>query len=268
MPAPPPQQQHRPLPPLAWAGIIGGVVLAFVLVALLAVQLAVLTDSRNHIRAQDAKISRLYDAGRPALREARPAVRALPALLRAAAPLLRDARSALRSVDGSGSDLTEAARAVPPLLRTADALATVALPLVIDLRAVPFGRVLGNADALIGALLYRGRLVHVLDGAGALVGALLDRGRLVRVLDDAESALDQIRSEDLIANASRSARLAPRAIYLARRLLRVQKVTLRVQRSSRGIQARTLRVQLRALAHIESIDRKTGGQLPPTPVGR
>src|SRR4051794_30311217 len=50
--SPTPQRQ---LPPLAWAGIIGAVVLLVVLVGLLALQLAVLTDSRKHIKAQDAK---------------------------------------------------------------------------------------------------------------------------------------------------------------------------------------------------------------------
>src|SRR4051794_40507676 len=96
LPSPPPPQQGS-LPPLAWAAIVGGAVLAVVVVALLASQLAVLSDSREHIRAQDAKITALFEAGRPALREARREARPL---LRDARSLVRVARTVLRSLGG------------------------------------------------------------------------------------------------------------------------------------------------------------------------
>lgn len=223
MPNRTPTQEHRPLPPLAWAGIIGGVVLAVVLVALLSVQLAVLTDSREHIRAQDAKITRLLEGSRPALRQAGPAVRETRPLIRAAAPLAREARAALAAFRGAAPDLATAAGDVPRLMRAGETLVTVAIPVLRDLQAAA----------------------------------------LPHVLSDADSALAQIRATDLIDAAARSARLAPVLIYLQRRLLRVQKTTLQVQRDSRAIQARTLRIQRKALRHIESIDRKTGGQVPP-----
>jgi hypothetical protein len=249
-PAPP---QDRQLPPLAWAGIIGGVLLALVLVTLLAIQLAVLRDSQKHIQAQDAKITALVEAGRPALRDARPALQEAAPLLRAARPLVRageplvvEARAALRSFGVTGTELSSAARTLPPLLGTAEALASAAIPLVRQLDAAALPRVLVGADVLIGSLLHR--------------------GRLVRVLDATDATLAEVRSENLIAYAARGARLAPTGIYLLRRLLRVQKATLRTQRRSLSVQATTLDVQREALVHIRSIDRKTGGTVPPTPV--
>jgi hypothetical protein len=110
----------------------------------------------------------------------------------------------------------------------------------------------------------------VLGGAEVVIGTLLYRARLARALDATNALLEQVRSTDLVATAARSTRLAPVAVRRLRRLLRVQRdtlrvqrKTLRVQRNSRDIQARTLTVQIDALQHIESIDRKTGGQLPP-----
>jgi hypothetical protein len=219
----PPQ---RGLPPLAWAGIFGGVFLALALVVLLAVQLAVLTDSREHIRSQDAKITRLYEAAGPAVDEARP-------LAREARPLLARARSGLRALRRQGGTLADAAYAVPRLMRAGEALAAETLPLVRALQDAGLAQTVVDADALI----------HT-------------SGELLR----------QISAEDLVAVAARSARLAPRILHIQRRLLKVQKATLTVQRQTRGIQAQTLQVQLRALAGIESIDRKTGGRVPPAPV--
>jgi hypothetical protein len=230
MPDRTPTQEHRPLPPLAWVGIVGGAVLAVVLVALLGLTLAVLTDSRNHIRAQDAKITRLLEGSRPALRQAGPAVREARPLIRAATPLAREARAALAAFRGTVPDLATAAEDVPRLMRADETLVTVAIPVLRDLQAAALPRVLSA---------------------------------LPPVLSDAASALAQVRATDLIDVAAHSARLAPVLIYLQRRLLRVQKTTLHVQRDSRAIQARTLRIQRKALRHIESIDRKTGGQVPP-----
>src|SRR5215212_2228399 len=98
--------------PLAWAGILGGALMAVVIVALLAIQLAVLTDSRKHIRSQDAKVTALYNGARGALGEARP-------LAQNAKPLARQASRTLSAVNAAQPDLVDAANAVPPLLRVA-----------------------------------------------------------------------------------------------------------------------------------------------------
>jgi hypothetical protein len=72
--------------------------------------------------------------------------------------------------------------------------------------------------------------------------------------------LERVRAEDLVAVAARAGRDTPR---LMRRLLRVQLETLGTQRESLRTQLATLEIQRRALTHIESIDRKTGGTVPP-----
>lgn len=223
-----PATSTRSLPPLAWAGIFGGVLLAFVLVALLAIQLGVLADSRDHIESQDRKISALYRGAQPAVHQAEPLVRAARPLVLGAVPLVRAARTALTALDGSRALLGDAAAALPPLMRVTQALAANALPLVHDLQAAGAAHVVAGADDLLA----------------------------------------QLRAQDLIARASRSAALTPELVRLQRRLLAIQMTTLRVQRQSRAIQQRTLEVQLRALAAIESLDRKTGGRFPPVPAAR
>jgi hypothetical protein len=194
-----------------------------VLVTLLALLLAVLTDSRNHIRSQDAKITQLYEAARPAAEEAEP-------LIGQAGAFLQSLRIGLRSLRGAAPELAAAVDAVPPLRDATVAIADETLPLVRGLGDAGVAHVIGHA--------------HV-------------------TLDAAESTLAQVRAENLIADAARSARLTPEIVRLQHRLLRVQRSTLSTQRRSLEVQSRTLEVQLQALAAIESIDRKTGGRVPP-----
>jgi hypothetical protein len=239
---PPPPAPPRSLPPLAWTAIIGAAVLALAIVVLLAFQLAVLTDSRKHIVAQDAKIARLYDAARPVVDQAEPLAREAKPLLRQAGPFVGHLRRALGTLDRYGPDLGQAATAVPPLLRATEALADGALPLVRGLDAAGLPRVAASADAVLGSLLEGGRLVGVLDATGQI--------------------LARVRAEDLISRSAHAARVTPRRM---RRLVRIQRRTLRVQLQSRDIQAQTLAEMRRAVAAVESIDRKTGGRFPPTP---
>jgi hypothetical protein len=239
----------RGLPALAWVGIVGGIVLIAVLVTLIALQLAVLTDSREHIRSQDAKITRLYDAARPALEDAAPAARKLlrdaRPVVRQAGPFVHELRHGLRTLRASGPSLADAASAVPPLLHATTALADGALPLVRGLDAAGLPGVVGDADAVLGSLLYR--------------------GRLVRVLDATDAVLAEIQSQNLIARAARTPRLIRRLLRIQRTTLRVQTRTLRVQQESLAVQRTTRDYGRRAAEAAESIDRKTGGQVPPTP---
>jgi hypothetical protein len=48
--------------------------------------------------------------------------------------------------------------------------------------------------------------------------------------------------------------------------LQVQRTTLSTQRDTLGTKRETLAIQKESLVHIRSIDRKTGGTAPPTPV--
>jgi hypothetical protein len=199
--------EYRPLHPLAWAGIVGGGLIGIVIVALLGVQLAVLKNSREHIRSQDAKVTALYAGARGVVGDARP-------LARRVAPLARQARRALGTVNS-----------LPPALQAAESLAASSLPLVRALSAVGTPDVVARADAL----------------------------------------LRHVAATDVVAKAARAADLAPTLIDFQQRLLRVQLATLRSQRKSLQTQLITLAVQREALTHIESIDRKTGGQAPPVP---
>jgi hypothetical protein len=196
--------QHRPLHPLAWAGIVGGGLIGLATVAIMSVQLAVLKDSREHIRSQDAKVTALYDGARGALRDAAPAVDRVR-------PLARQARTLLGALNGSRAELGDAATAIPPLLRATQALADAGLPLVADTRAL----------------------------------------------------LGHLAASDVIDKAARAADLMPEVIGIQQRLLRVQLATLGTQRASLRTQLTTLEIQRQALTHIENIDRKTGGQVPP-----
>jgi hypothetical protein len=234
-------------------GIVFGLVLVATVVTLIALLLVVLTDSRNHIRSQDAKITALYEAAKPAVEGARPLARRLgpllrdaPPVLRQAAPVVRSLRRGLRSLRGTGPSLADAATAVPPLLNATVALADGTLPLVHGLAAADLPRVVGDADAVLG-------------DADAVLGSLLYRDRLVRVLDATDSALAELRSHDLIARAARTP-------GLIRQLLKVQRATLRTQKASLAVQLTTRDYARRAAEAAESIDRKLGGQqVPPAP---
>ncbi len=235
---PSPADSGRSLPPLAWAALIGAGLLLVVMVVLLSVQLAVLKDSRDHIVAQDAKISALTENARPALEQAEPAIRDVR-------PLIREARRALREIDGR--DVAQAVDEVAPLLRTGRALAAAGVPLIRELEAAGIGGFIDRADSVVGTLLYQARLARVLDGTNSLLIQLAD----TRLIERLATSADQ----------------APRAVKLAKRVLRVQKATLTVQRRTLEFQLTSLGIQRRTLAATESIDRKTGGRFPPTAAG-
>jgi hypothetical protein len=84
---------------------------------------------------------------------------------------------------------------------------------------------------------------------------------LARVLTAASDLFDRVRADDLVGASARAARTTPK---LMRRLLRLQLTTLRIQRRSLTAQLETLDIQRQALVSIKSIDRKTGGTVPPS----
>jgi ABC-type transporter Mla subunit MlaD len=197
------------------AVFVAGLLLVLLVIGI-GLQLATLEDSRNHIVAQDAKITRLLKGGESAAGAAKP-------LLRDARPLVRDARRALGPLGDSANDLTTATEGLPSLIRAVAALTDVAVPVLEDARRADIARSIESLDAMIA----------------------------------------QIRGEDLIRLSAEAARNAPELIRMQRRLLRVQLRTLETQRASLATQQTTLEIQRQALAAINSIDRKTGGRLPP-----
>jgi hypothetical protein len=211
MPQPTIEPRVRPtLHPLAYTALAGVGLLLVLMVVGIAMLVAILKDSRDHIRAQDAKTAVLLEK----LRAATPTARQVPALL-------DEARPAVRSFG----------RAIKPVRRAigATAVATERLPMLIR-------------------------------AAGAIASVVVDiRDPLTTALDSANRLLAQVLEQNLVPLSAQAARETP---PLLRELLRVQRVTLRAQKRALRTQVVTLGIQRQALKHIESIDRKTGGNVP------
>jgi hypothetical protein len=199
--------------------IVAGLLLVLLVVGI-GVQIAILQDSREHIRAQDAKTAVLLAKVRAAEPTTRDVAREGVPLIQAARPLVGKVSRAIGPLARSGGSIAAATRQLPALTRTAQALAAVALPVLSDVRRADLAHAIASTEALLA----------------------------------------QVRDEDLVGVAARAGRDTPR---LLRRLLRIQLVTLRAQRQSLRTQLASLDVQRQSLAHIESIDRKTGGTVPP-----
>lgn len=224
MPDHAPARREMTLPAAAWMAVFGAGLLLVLLVIGIALQLATLEDSRNHIVAQDAKITTLLKGSRAAAEATEPLLSDAKPLLSDAKPLVRDARRALGPLGDSASSLATSTERLPSLIRAFAALTDLAVPVLQDV---------GRADI-----------------AGSI--------------DALDAMIAQVRSEDLIRLSARAARDAPRVVRLQRRLLRVQLETLETQKASLETQRTTLEVQRQALAAVQSIDRKTGGRFPPT----
>jgi hypothetical protein len=142
-------RREATLPPLAWTMLIVAGILLVLLVVGIAILIAILHDSRNHIRAQDAKTAVLLSKVRsaePATQEA--AAQALP-LLRDARPVVRKVGRAIAPLTRDGSALVAATEQLPALSRTARALAAVALPVLDDVRRVDLARAVTTTEALV-----------------------------------------------------------------------------------------------------------------------
>jgi hypothetical protein len=196
----------------------------------------ILQDSRDHIRAQDEKTAVLLKS----LRAATPTARQVPPLIDETRPVVRALGRAIGPAKKALGATAEATVRLPELIRTSESLARFGVPVLAALGQV--------------------NLARVLNAGGTVAELVLQRDRLVAALDSANEVLAQVREENLVPLAADAARKTPR---LMRRLLRVQIATLTTQRRSLRTQLQTLDVQRKALVHIESIDRKTGGTVPP-----
>jgi hypothetical protein len=218
------------------AGLIGAGLMLVLLVIGIAVLIVILKDSRDHIRAQDEKTAVLLKG----LRAATPTARQVPPLIDEVRPVVRALGHALPG-GKKALGATEAATRLPNLIRTTEELARLGVPILSSL---------GQVD-----------LARILLAGGTVADALLYRDRFARAIDETNYLLAEVRDENLVPVAADAARKTP---ILVRRLLRIQLKTLKTQRTSLRTQRRTLEIQRQALVHIESIDRKTGGQVPPS----
>jgi hypothetical protein len=237
MPPPQPTQPRvrTTLHPLAVVGMIGAGLMLVLLVVGIGILIAILQDSRDHIRAQDAKTAVLLSK----IRAATPAARQVPPLIGEARPVVRSLGRAIGPLRKATSATATATERLPALVSVTQTLARLGVPVLSDLGRVDLARVLLAGGTVADALLYRDRLTSALDSTNRL--------------------LAEVRAQNLVTLSARAARETP---ALMRRLLRVQLATLASQRTSLRTQLTTLEIQRQALVSIKSIDRKTGGTVP------
>jgi hypothetical protein len=224
------------LHPVAIVGLIGAGLMLVLLVVGIAMLVAILKDSRDHIRAQDAKTAVLLSK----LAEATPTARQVPPLISEARPAVRRLGRSIEPVTRAVTATAEATDQLPGLVRDTRTLAALAIPVLDEL---------GRVD-----------VAHVLTAGGSAADAVLYRDRLVRALDSTNRLLTEVRAEDLIPASAKAARETPRLI---RHLVRLQTTTLRTQRATLQTLLASLDIQRQTLTSVKSIDRKTGGTVPP-----
>jgi ABC-type transporter Mla subunit MlaD len=211
------------------AAMRAGVLIAGAVLLLMAggifAQLLVLQDSNDRIHAQDAKIGELRSDVEPILDTLRP-------LLADTRPVLREARQLAGPLSETADDVSAALEPAPRLIRGVLALVGRSLPVVDSLQAT-LPEVRGVLPELATLL---PELRSLLPQATEFLGEA-ERRRLLRRADAAISATLHLES--------------------------LQSRSLRVVRRQLAIQEETLAVQLKALEHVESLDRKTGGEFPP-----
>jgi hypothetical protein len=194
------------------------------MVGLLVAQLAILSDSRDHIVAQDRKINRIVKESGPVLGELEPALAELEPALADLRPALADLRPALRNLDPALRDLPATTREVRAAMRA----------------------------------LNDGQLVDFLDLSSQLVRGLRDSEFIPRTLRAADLV------PEMTAILRETLAVQRNTLRTQRRTLKVQRQTRAIQRETVAIQRRLLVIQEEALVHIRSIDRKTGGTAPGT----
>jgi hypothetical protein len=209
---------------------VGGGVLLFAILVVLALTLAQLRDSGGHIEAQDKKVAALFEAARPLAVEASDAAGQLR-------PAIDDARSLVAPLlrSRSGADLAGLLERFPLLDSSLRRLVAEAVP------------VLDRTDPAL--------LAGTVSAVGSLTASLQTGDRLVRLIDGGSAVIADLGDRNLLARAERSAARLRKVLAVQRRTRSLQLKSLRVQR-------RSLEVQLRSLKHVRSLDRKTGGELP------
>jgi ABC-type transporter Mla subunit MlaD len=188
-------------------------------------QLLVLQDSNDRIHAQDEKIGDLRADAEPILDTLRPLLDETGPVLREAGPALQEARRLAGPLGETADDVSAALEPAPQLVRGVLALVGRTLPVVDMLQAtMPEVRTLMS--------------------------------ELRAVLPAASEFLDEAARRELL-------RRADAAVSATLHIESIQVRSLRTIRRQLAIQEETLAIQKQALEHIESLDRKTGGEFPP-----
>jgi chromosome segregation ATPase len=178
--------------------------------------------------------------------------------------ILKDSRDHIAAQDKKTAVLLQKVQAAQPTAKQVPALLDQARPVVRSL-----GRAIGPVRRAISATsLATEHLPTLVRAADAIARVVLEhRDPLADALDSTNRLLAEIRQQNLVAVSAEAARETP---PLVRELLRIQVATLETQKRSLRAQKRSLRTQLttlaiqrEALVHIRSIDRKTGGTVPP-----
>jgi hypothetical protein len=174
---------------------------------------------------------------------------------REALPLLRAARPLADDLHAAAPDATALARRAAGLLRQAK-------PLIRDLNAADAGQTLRGVSMLTDALL-RSDVGGATRVIAQLASQLVDADvapRLAALLAEAER-------RELLRKAEATTYDVATLRRMQRSLLRTQRQSLRLMRRSVALQERSLATQRSTEAHAASLDRKTGGPLPPQPAG-
>lgn len=210
---------------MAAVAIVGGFLL-LTMVVLLALSLEEISATRDQVTEANEKADRAVSLVRPAFDELEPAIDAAD---EDAVSIVRSTARLIRPLRHSGDDIGAFIERLPVLQSGLQGLIRSAVPLV---EAVDAQRLASTAEVVL-----------------ALGGRLIEGDRLVGTLDQARRLLSEVEERSLIARAVRGERTLRRVLHVQRRTLRVLIDALRVQR--------------RSLDHIRSIDRKTGGEIPP-----
>lgn len=157
-------------------------------------------------------------------------------VLEDAGPVLGGTQALIRDLSAGRPDLLRSLDELPGILNAASAVAT---------RGAHVLGTLSNVD-----------LAALLVGVERLTDVFLADGRVEELIVRANSLLTRVENDDLIGATGQG-------LQAIQAVLAVQRRILRVQRGSRQILLRSLAVQEDSLKHIRSIDRKTGGPIPP-----
>jgi hypothetical protein len=139
----PPQPAHEPrvrptLHPLAYTALAGVGLLLVLMVVGIGMLVAILKDSRDHIRAQDKKTAVLLQK----VQAAQPTARQVPALLDQARPVVRHLGKAIGPVQEAIASAAHATEQLPILVRATQALAREGVPALSALSDADLARVL------------------------------------------------------------------------------------------------------------------------------
>lgn len=213
--------------------LLGGAML-LTMIVLLALALAELRTSRQHIESQDAKATLLLESTQPALDK-------LPQLVDGARPVVADLARVFDPLAG-GSGLSGFVRDLPQLFGGAEQLLMTAGPLVQGLAANDLPATVAETRELV-AMLSASDLPATVAAADDLIATLSEGDRLAAALDVGRRVLERVEALGLPRRAARS----------TRRL----KTLVTIQREALSILERSAEIQRKTLKHARSLDRKT-----------